>query len=314
MQPKTIALFQLSLLAFALVLFVVVISPRKAPPVESLALVEETTRQVPQFPVVVIEARSAYVYDARTGKVLYQKDAELQWPLASLTKLMSVYTASKLVPDYMLVKINREDLGEEGDTGLRPDEEWNLGKLIDFTLVVSSNDGMRAIASVAGSQIGNSPTTTPEEFFIKKMNEDARGLGLKQTYFLNQSGLDLSSTLSGGYGSARDIAILMNEMLKTNSHILEATSFKQIDVSSKTEKHSAVNTNKALSGIPNVIASKTGFTSLSGGNVVVALNAGIDHPIIVSVLGSSYEGRFSDLKVLTDAALTYLSNTASTTQ
>ncbi|MEN9622098.1 MAG: hypothetical protein RLZZ67_532 [Candidatus Parcubacteria bacterium] len=309
MSPKTTAIFQLSLLALALGLLLLAVHPE---PVSVPQNLDEDGIIImePHFLAVTIEARSAYVYDVLADKVLYEKDAELQWPLASLTKLMSALVASELVPNYMLVKITKDDLREEGDTGLHPDEEWNINKLIDYSLVVSSNDGMKAIASVAGSFAGSSATTTPEQAFIKKMNEKAHSLGLKETYFLNQSGLDESNTLSGGYGSAKDVALLVDYILKKNPHLLEATSFKETNVSSSNASHDAVNTNKAILSIPNIIASKTGFTNLSGGNVVVALNAGINHPIIISVLGSSYDGRFTDLTDLAEATLTYLTSTS----
>jgi D-alanyl-D-alanine carboxypeptidase len=179
-----------------------------------------------KFPEVVLEARSAYVYDAQTGKVLFEKDGELQWPLASLTKLMVALAASKIIPDYLLVRISNDDIHEEGDTGLLIGEEWDINKLIDFSLVVSSNDGIRAIASVAGSQItSTSSTSTMEGLFVERMNKTAKEIGLSETYFLNQSGLDVTPTLSGGYGSAKDMALLVSHILKTNPHILEATSY-----------------------------------------------------------------------------------------
>jgi serine-type D-Ala-D-Ala carboxypeptidase (penicillin-binding protein 5/6) len=309
MSPKTTALLQLSLLALALGLLLVLTYPNSEPTPQNLDE-DGIIIMEPHFPVVSLEARSAYVYDVLSDKVLYEKDAELQWPLASLTKLMSALVASELIPNYMLVKITKDDLREEGDTGLHPDEEWNINKLIDYSLVVSSNDGMKAIASVAGALAGSTATTTPEQAFIKKMNEKAHSLGLKETYFLNQSGLDESNTLSGGYGSAKDVALLVDHILETNPHLLEATSFKETHVSSNNASHDAVNTNKAILTIPNIIASKTGYTNLSGGNVVVALNAGIDRPIIISVLGSSYEGRFTDLTNLVNATLTYLTSTS----
>jgi serine-type D-Ala-D-Ala carboxypeptidase (penicillin-binding protein 5/6) len=260
-----------------------------------------------KFPEVVLEARSAYVYDAQTGKVLFEKDGELQWPLASLTKLMVALAASKIIPDYLLVRISNDDIHEEGDTGLLIGEEWDINKLIDFSLVVSSNDGIRAIASVAGSQItSTSSTSTMEGLFVERMNKTAKEIGLSETYFLNQSGLDVTPTLSGGYGSAKDMALLVSHILKTNPHILEATSYSKISIGSKNKGHEAQNTNKVLNKIPNVLASKTGYTQLSGGNVVLALNAGIDHPIIISVLGSSYDGRFNDLNALVKATLEYL--------
>ncbi|HEY4500420.1 MAG TPA: hypothetical protein VJH25_01360 [Candidatus Paceibacterota bacterium] len=305
MNPeKKITWLEISLLALLTALFLWWLIPVKLAKNENKNEISaELTKK--EFPIVSLEAKSVYVLDANTGEVFFEKESELQWPLASLAKLMVVFTASKLVPDYMLVRITSNDVMEEGDTGLLIGEEWNIKKLIDYSLVVSSNDGIRAIATVAGAEIVRFATTSGEILFVDNMNKLAREIGLTETYFLNQSGLDLSSNLSGGYGSARDVALLVREILKTNIHMLEATAFSKININSKNKIHNAVNTNKVLERIPNVLASKTGYTELSGGNVVVAFNVGLDRPVIISVMGSSYDGRFSDLNALVDATLQY---------
>jgi D-alanyl-D-alanine carboxypeptidase len=138
------------------------------------------------------------------------------------------------------------------------------------------------------------------------MNALARELGLHESYFLNPSGLDVSTSLSGGYGSARDVAMLVAHILSSDPHLLEATSFNTLAISSKSAVHKVVNTDKALDAIPNVLASKTGFTDLSGGNLVVAFDAGLGHTVIIALLGSSYDGRFEDMKRLVDETVRYL--------
>jgi len=307
MNPKNFTWTEIVVVLFVLILFFWFFPTReiaKKPP-ESVEITKIA------FSVPDIEAKSAYVLDVKTGDVLFEKEPELQWPLASLTKLMVVLAAKEIVPDYVLVRITFDDISEEGDTGLLIDEEWNLQKLVDYSLVVSSNDGMRAIASVAGSQIANATTTnniSPNELFVNYMNSMARDIGLTKTYFLNYSGLDLSPTLSGSYGSAKDIATLVDYILKKSPHILEATTFSKIDIDSKNKKHNAVNTNKSLGNIPNILASKTGYTKLSGGNVVLAFNVGLDRPVIISILGSSYDGRFEDLNKLVNATIKYFAN------
>ena len=345
---KRINWLEISFLALLLALFLWWFIPVKLAKNENRAGTGTDTMSAKptkkQFSAVSLEARSAYVLDAETGAALYEKEPELQWPMASLAKLMVVFTASRLVPDYMLVRITSDDVMEEGDTGLLIGEEWNIKKLIDYSLVVSSNDGIRAIAGAAGAEIASAaridsvssaipasfhsppalsspvplpashlsssrsvPAVPAETLFVESMNKLARETGLTQTYFLNQSGLDLSGNLSGGYSSAKDVALLMREILKTNAHMLEATSFSKINIDSKNKIHAAVNTNKTLEKIPNVLASKTGYTELSGGNVVVVFNAGLDRPVVISVMGSSYDGRFSDLHALADATLEYFS-------
>lgn len=312
MNPKRIAQIELATLALGIALFFWWIYPANKPAPDNLVAVGTTTIQVARFPETQIEARAAYVYDVRAGKALFQKDAFTQMPLASLTKLMSALTATSIIPEYLLVRITLDDIRQEGDSGLFPDEQWTLPNLIDFSLITSSNDGIRAIATAAGLQI-SSTSTEPEALFVARMNENAKKLGLRDTYFINQSGLDVSKTLSGGYGSARDVAHLVDYILKTQPHLLEATSYKKTVVSSKEAIHDATNTNKAIKDIPAVLASKTGYTDLSGGNVVVAFNAGLNHPIIVSVLGSSYNGRFDDLEKLVKSTLVYLGAGVATT-
>lgn len=279
---------------------------RRLAPIPVVVIDDSAPIVVPSFPQVEIEAKSAYVYDMTTNTALYDKSGELQLPLASLTKVMSAYTASTLLPDYMLVRISPSDVREQGDSGLGVDEEWNVQKLIDFSLITSSNDGITAIASTAGATITGAGDKNPERLFVERMNTLAREIGLTQTYYLNQSGLDESATLAGGYGSARDVALLFQKILSEKPRLLEATSRDRMNVESKMKLHDAENTNKTLDAIPHIIASKTGYTDLSGGNLAIVFDAGVGHPIAVTVLGSSYEGRFTDMERLVQATIDYL--------
>jgi serine-type D-Ala-D-Ala carboxypeptidase (penicillin-binding protein 5/6) len=323
MKPKTIAYLQLALLATGLGLFVWWTLPVKVEVVPQVILtaVDDATSTKPAFGDVSIEAKSAYVYDAVTGEVLFEKNSDLQLPLASLTKVMTALAASNLLPDKGLVRITDDDLREEGDSGLVANEEWSVKNLIDFSLIVSSNDGARALASVAGAflrEAGASttqaspiaakaaPSASSTDAFVREMNATAHRLGLRESYFLNSSGLDVSATLSGGYGSAKDMSLLVDHILKTKPHLLEATSFHSLTIPSNKESHKAINTNKAIDMIPNVIASKTGFTDLAGGNLVVAFDAGVAHPVIIAVLGSSFDGRFQDMAQLVGYTVEYL--------
>jgi len=310
MKPKVIAIIELGLLALCVGLFLWWIYPEKVTVEQEGVILTETTHATttsPVFPDVSVQAASVYIYDTVTKKVIYDKNAELQLPLASLTKVMTALTVSNLLPDRDIVRITADDLSEEGDSGLVPNEEWSVKDLLDFSLIVSSNDGSRALASVAGAFLTADATSSAVSAFVREMNRTAKALGLHETYFLNQSGLDMSETLSGGYGSAKDIAILVDHILRTKPHLLEATSFDRLNVTSELAVHDATNTNKAINMIPNVIASKTGFTDLSGGNLVVAFDAGFAHPVIISVLGSTYDGRFEDMAQLVGATIEYLS-------
>ena len=269
-------------------------------------VVEKPVIIEPVFGEVAITAKSAYVYDVLEDRVMFRKNESTQLPLASITKLMTALTALDLLPKDSNVTIRSEFLKEEGDSGLVVNESWKLGDLIDFSLVGSSNDGARSVASVIGAfELKSEDYDLGRKEFIRKMNDKAQTLGLTQTYFVNESGLDIGNT-SGGYGSAVDVANLIKYILANKPEILEATTFDRIDVSSDNKKHIAKNTNKNVDSIPGLIASKTGYTSMAGGNLAVAFDAGLGHPIIVVVLGSTEDGRFEDVRKLVQESVNYL--------
>ena len=70
--------------------------------------------------------------------------------------------------------------------------------------------------------------------------------------------------------------------------------------------HAVLNTNRETGELPLLIASKTGYTDLAGGNLVIAFDAGFNRPIIIAVLGSTAEERFTDVEKLVWATLAYL--------
>ncbi|MES3004671.1 MAG: serine hydrolase [Patescibacteria group bacterium] len=258
------------------------------------------------FANIAINAKSAYVFDVSANRAVYKKDEFVQMPLASITKLMTAVVATESVPENSKITIRKEFLLPSGDSGLVEGEDWRLKDLLDFSLVVSSNDGTYSIASVVGAMSLNSTDyEIGREEFIKKMNDKAKELGLFQTYFINDSGLD-EGLLSGGYGSAIDVAKLMQYALKNHSNILEATKYSELTIDSLDASHSIENTNKEVASIPGVIASKTGFTDMAGGNLVVAFDAGIGQPFIVVVLGGTPEGRFEDISKLVAATQQYI--------
>jgi D-alanyl-D-alanine carboxypeptidase len=126
-------------------------------------------------------------------------------------------------------------------------------------------------------------------------------------HFTNETGLD-EKDASGGYGTARDMAYLIAWALHNDPHLFEATTEESASFTSLSDKtHIAKNTDEIVNKIPSLIASKTGYTELAGGNLAIAFDAGLQRPIVVVVLGSSIEGRFKDVETLVQASFEYLS-------
>lgn len=250
-----------------------------------------------------IEAKSFYVYDILDKKAIFAKDEHLKLPLASITKLMSGLVILDIMPDTAIVTISKEDLAMEGDSGLFLGEKWKLKDLLDFTLITSSNDGMHAIASALNYYQAVNNTDT-----IKIMNDRIKLWGLNDTIFINETGLDIDDNMGGAYSSAYDVSMLFEKIIKNNPNLILSTNKQDENfISLSNIKHTATNTNISVNQISGLIASKTGFTNLAGGNLAIVFDAGFMHPVVVVVLGSTLEGRFSDAIKLEKITLEKLS-------
>lgn len=257
------------------------------------------------FNDVVLTAKSAFVFDVQKGKVLFNKNGDEELPLASVTKLMTALVAYELLETGATVPISVDAIRESGDSGFTDGETFSARDLIDLVLIESSNDGARALSSAAGNALIE--TNDPNSVFIEAMNLKAEEIGLTRTHFSNATGLDLSSTEAGAYGSARDMAFLMEYIVTKYPDLVALTSTELTKIDNKEgDYHLVKNTNEAVSEIPGLIASKTGYTALAGGNLVIAFEAGLNHVIVVAVLGSTEEGRFEDVVLLSERARDYV--------
>lgn len=259
------------------------------------------------FDDIHLVARSAIVWDVKEQKVLFNKNADDVLPLASLTKLMTALVAYELLDTRDHVTISSRNIKTDGDSGFIDGETFTMQDLADITLISSSNDGASALSSRVAQEI--EPQADPEVVMVHAMNIRAHEIGLTRTMYKNSTGLDISLSESGATGSARDMAILMEYILLNTSDALALTStdIKRIS-NTNGAYHLAKNTNEIVTDIDGLLASKTGYTELAGGNLVVAFNAGLNHPIIITVLGSTFENRFSDTLTLIERTRTYLNN------
>lgn len=262
------------------------------------------------FDSVALSAKAAYVYDAKTKKQLFAKNEYEVLPLASVTKIMTAATALSIVPETTYVTIDAAATRVEGNSGLTVGERWLLRDLLKFTLIESSNGGAIAVASTVGGILAT--TTVSEEQnrsrFVKEMNKRASAIGLGSTRFFNESGLDIDAMRAGAYSTAKEAARMLAYGLEKFPSIFTETRWSNLTLAGDAKTHNAKNTNKETDNFPLLIASKTGYTDLAGGNLVIAFDAGFSHPIIISVLGSTIGGRFSDAEALVWAALEALQN------
>lgn len=271
---------------------------------------EEVHAPADPFLNISLVARAAYVEDITTGKVLFAQNENEKLPLASVTKLMTALVAREHMGESAVVTLSAEDIAQEGDSGLRVGERWRLGDLLDVMLLVSSNDAAHAVARFVEAQGQEEGNARVPASFVSMMNEKARALGLTSMEFFNASGLDveqggngaLMNTTAGGYGSAREVVLLMNELWRKYPETLEVTARKGVQTSSQDGiVHVLQNTNEATGHFLGLAASKTGFTTLAGGNLAMIIDRDIGSPVALVVLGSGYKERFEDMQVLVGA-------------
>lgn len=267
-------------------------APNTVPQSTSLTIVESA-----------IGAKAAYVWDVTAQRALFKKEADAVLPLASITKLMTALVAFELIDNETPVAVGQTAIRQYGSSGLSDGESFRFEELRDLTLLTSSNDGAYAIAAAAGELL---IPETPLPAFVDSMNIRAEELGLTQTVFYNPTGLDISNAQAGSYGSARDVTFLMEYLLLHHPDILEATRESEARIyNTDGAYHDSENTNRIVTKIPELIGSKTGYTELAGGNLTIAFDAGLNRPVIVTVLGSSRNGRFADVETLVAAVREY---------
>ena len=255
-----------------------------------------TKAPVDPFYNISLEAESAYVLDVKNNKTLFSKNGEKKLPLASLTKIMSAIVLREHFGEGHTIQIDSNALTMEGDNGLFINEKWDIGDLLSFSLITSSNDGIRAATKSFEETTGTD--------MIRLMNEKARTLSLAKTHFLNETGLDVTPTLSGSYGTAHDVSTLLKYAYERHGELLYPTRYKERRITSLNfGEHVVKNTNNIVDKLPSVLGGKTGFTDLAGGNLAVLFEKEPGWPIIVVALGSSTEGRFSDVEKLVWASI-----------
>jgi len=282
------------------------IRPIQATTTEAIPQTPTTSQQTSTpkpvtFSTLRLEAKAAIVYDVNSAKILYAKNINEHLPIASITKVMTAFTASTYLPADTIITISQEEALVESSAGIVAGERWPIKALTAFTLTSSSNGGAKALARATEE------TTFVD--FISQMNGLAKELGLSETLFRNPTGLDIyDGQMSGSYSTALDIAKLFTYISENDSALMSGTNRGSLAVySADNVRHQAINTNLLVAKVPNIEMSKTGFTDLAGGNVAIVFEPKLGRKVAVVILGSSSQGRFTDLEKLVKTTIQSLS-------
>lgn len=232
-------------------------------------------------------AKSIYLMDYNSGQVLFEENSSAKLPVASIVKLMTInlvceqISDGKLnVDDKVVVSENAQGMGGS-QVFIEANGEYTVGDLLKSTIVSSANDASVALAEkIAGS----------EDAFVSLMNKKASELGLKNTNYVNCTGLPASNQFS----CARDTAILLKDVTKYEIYHKYSTIWMDSLQHPKGRESELVNTNKMIKYYDGCDGGKTGSTNEAGYCLACTAKRG-NLRLISVVLGcKSGKERFSE--------------------
>ena len=237
-----------------------------------------------------ITAPSAILVDGENFNILFEKNSHQQRSVASITKVMTVLLIMEDIEkgkisltDTVTASAHAASMGGS-DIWLEEGEQMSVDDMLKATLVASANDAAVALAEY---------TEGSEEAFVKRMNNRAKELGMKDTVFKNCNGLDEEGHISSAY----DVALMSAELIK-HAKVFDYTSI-WLDFL-RDGKTQIVNTNKLLKSYNGITGLKTGTTDDAGS--CISATAKRDGLFLIAVVLGSDSGtdRFKDASILLD--------------
>ncbi|MDM0460181.1 D-alanyl-D-alanine carboxypeptidase family protein [Clostridium perfringens] len=203
---------------------------------------------------IEVEARSALLMEASTGKIIYEKNANEKFAPASVTKIMTMLLAMEKIDrgemklsDQITVSETAKKMG--GSTMLLDvGEVRTVEEIIKGIGIASGNDAAVAMAEYLGGS---------ESGFVEMMNKRAQELGMKNTTFKNCTGLPIEGHLSTAY----DISIMSRELLKHPTILKYTGTYMETISEGRKSPIELVNHNKLVRFFKGCDGLKTGFTN-----------------------------------------------------
>jgi D-alanyl-D-alanine carboxypeptidase (penicillin-binding protein 5/6) len=205
---------------------------------------------------LTISASSAILVNFDTGEIVYQKDAKKEQPVASIAKVMTALVALEAKSPDVVFTVSAKAAGVGEDSmGLTEGEQVSLNELLYGLMLPSGNDAAVTIAE------GTSGT---EDAFVTQMNSEARDLGMKDTKFINASGLDEDGREQ--YSTAYDLVVLTHYAWSNFPLFRQVASTEHITIDANAD-HKVLdlyNQTNLLTTYPGVQGIKPGFTWNAG--------------------------------------------------
>lgn len=201
-----------------------------------------------------IKAKSALLMDYDTGTIVFSQNEKERLPIASMVKIMTLLISfdeidsGKLsVDDTVRASDNAASMGGS-QAFLDAGSDYSVNELLKSIVVGSANDSCVAMAEHISGSV---------ESFVLKMNEKADKLGMKDTHFVNCTGLPGAEQ----YCCAHDVAIMTRELLR-HEKFYDYSKIWMFDFAHPSGRITQLsNTNKLIRAYEGCDGGKTGFTN-----------------------------------------------------
>ncbi len=216
------------------------------------------------------------IYDLNDNKLIYEKDSNKQASVASLTKIVTSITAiessKNLEKKVTSTKNIRKTVSwEASKAGLKAGDVVTYRDLLYASMLPSGADATNSMAIASSGSIEN---------FVSKMNKLVKKLKLKNTHFVNVTGLDVK----GHYSSADDIRVLLEYSLKNDTFRKIYTTRNYTLSNGLKVKSTILKYNNSVNTV-RILGSKTGFT-YDAGYCLSSLSNINSHEFIIIVLNA----------------------------
>ena len=219
----------------------------------SSASIEAKSRVPARVAKPTLTAQAYVIVDISNGSILHSKMPYKRLPPASTAKVMTVLVAMKYLPSNFPVIVSQNAVNvSPSKAGLTRGATYKAADLVKACLVASSNDAAVALAeAVAGS----------ESEFAKLMDQRAKEIGMKDSHFVNATGL--TNKRKSQYTTAYDLTKMMRQAMK-DKRIDEMMGLIDTTILGSDGKVITLRAhNKMLWKMPKFVKGKTGWTYAS---------------------------------------------------
>jgi D-alanyl-D-alanine carboxypeptidase (penicillin-binding protein 5/6) len=229
--------------------------------------------------------KAGLLYDVSSNKVVWEKGLYSSFPIASLTKMMTVLLVREDIRDGKTGWDSTFTVGQYapykryGSAWMQKGQTYTVQDLIKSAMISSSNDACIMLAQHAAGS---------EQMFISRMNNRALELGMYNTYFSNTNGLPAPKGSIDNFSSPHDLLILARALMNYED-VLDISGRSDEYVFLKKNKVPLRNHNRLAVDYPEVDGLKTGFTRKAGFCIVATANKSTQRLIAIT-LGSPSPG------------------------